>query len=215
MFRIYSMFEDFLKLIDDKEKDNISIFLEAVGSVPKEYVQYYTEENDKKSIDHVERVFAYELYRRWADLLEKRNSGLKLNAEIPKNLASTYSKNVSELNYPDMVLHKGQGHMDGNHIVCEIKRAIRNDSLIIDDIDKWKFYLDGYKKDGDEEWKAFSYFIILLVAIEGNQDKISKDRLKELFDKTEIKKRAKQMLVVTYYEEEIAAYRVDQILNSK
>lgn len=209
------MFEDFLKLIDDKEKDNISIFLEAVGSVPKEYVQYYTEENDKKSIDHVERVFAYELYRRWADLLEKRNSGLKLNAEIPKNLASTYSKNVSELNYPDMVLHKGQGHMDGNHIVCEIKRAIRNDSLIIDDIDKWKFYLDGYKKDGDEEWKAFSYFIILLVAIEGNQDKISKDRLKELFDKTEIKKRAKQMLVVTYYEEEIAAYRVDQILNSK
>lgn len=133
----------------------LKIFFDALKSVKKQYLVYEIEdmrrdeEAEKQYEEHVERVFAYELYRQWANRLGDDTEYI-LNAEIGKNhvhCVEGYNKPYDEEDhwsnyigtesiYPDLVLHKGQGK-SGHKIVCEIKRGKSLDSKkILTDLKK-------------------------------------------------------------------------------
>ncbi|MBQ8602874.1 MAG: hypothetical protein IJ413_10115 [Bacteroides sp.] len=117
----------------------LAMFFIALDNVKEKYLVYNNEPDDndsdkEKYIEHVERVFAYELYRQWANLLEYDEEYV-LNAEIGKsgthcmegykrydedNAWKKYMGDKTSI-YPDMVLHSGQGTLK-HKIVCEIKR---------------------------------------------------------------------------------------------
>lgn len=127
------------------------LFLQAVTSVSKDYLNYNIGITDGKGLikQHQERVFAYELYHKWSCLLEERNlfdQGWVINAELSKHLDWFYyddseleAKRINEgastdLKFPDLVLHQGQEYQDNNLIVCEIKRGnyVNEDNLYKD-----------------------------------------------------------------------------------
>lgn len=86
-----------------------------------------------KKIHLVERVFAYELYRRWQNALWGNEDDLLVSGEIQKKLindiynnAYSFEKNTKNrtIFYPDLVLHhKDFEESKCNMIACEIKRA--------------------------------------------------------------------------------------------
>ena len=105
----------------------------AISLVDKKYINYTVYNGKKKEKQfHKERVFAYELYRQWANILESEcNEPLVLNAELDKIIDERIGtegdtervNSLEELRkYPDLVLHKGQGSDKIQKIVCELKR---------------------------------------------------------------------------------------------
>ena len=134
----------------------VNTFLEALANIGKGYYTYILNNQkiyDKtKAIPQTERVFAYELYHQWSCRLCPQKEWI-LNAELRKHIEWFYGDENTELSseshnilnnekensnsrdFPDMVLHKGQGK-DEQMIVCEIKRKDRLGSDIKDDIDR-------------------------------------------------------------------------------
>lgn len=162
------------ELIND---ENLCLFFNALNNVQRRYVVYSligrTNEEEKK---HCERVFAYELYRRWANLLNDINDNeYILNGEISKDLSKFDSSIIEEKDkYPDLVLHKGQNRDDGNKIVCEIKKA-SNTSLA--ELKKDLYKLDVFTKGGH----AYNLGILLIYGY------ISRGREKTTFDLSKFK----------------------------
>lgn len=89
----------------------------AIEKVPTKYIR----ECEGKRKFHLERVFSYELYYRWARLLNNKQENpekLMLNAEL--------SKHYNEMNkykFPDMVLHGNYANRAKQYIICEIKSS--------------------------------------------------------------------------------------------
>ena len=97
---------------------------EALLKVKKRYLTYDVEFSST-SVDikkeHLERVFAYELYHQWSVILDQqKDNDLILNAEIDKNINETIiemnksdnddsSESLRVNVYPDLVLHQSQG----------------------------------------------------------------------------------------------------------
>ena len=135
-------------------KKQIGIFLRAIESISKDYYVFEFEDGTTKThnkldsplekhnlYDHVERVFAYELYHRWSCLLCGNKEGWVINGEVGKYLKWFYSKGSvdnGKQKYPDLVLHKGQTCHEqfSQMIVCEIKRKDNVASGIVDDLNK-------------------------------------------------------------------------------
>ena len=130
--------------------ENLCLFFQALKQVKKEYAMFWKcdSEGDKRSIEHSERVFAYELYRQWENILEKNESKLLLNGEPGKHLGRFYTnqdkkgEGIRDDKYPDLVLHLGQETNSGNEIVCEIKRSSNNESLE-EDLKKLNIFTHG------------------------------------------------------------------------
>ena len=121
----------------------LNIFYRALKKVEAKYLRYpkfsvsfFKKGARKKYIEHLERVFAYELYRQWGNMI-KPKSDYVLNAEIDKDKGRCFTGLKNEIEdeeiskylcksnstiYPDLVLHKGQYTPTGHEIVCEIKR---------------------------------------------------------------------------------------------
>lgn len=156
-----------------------SLFI-AIKNVTQNYIRYtYHNENpksaskksikrSKEEISHVERVFAYELYRQWCEQdIIKNTSGLIINAEIPKQFIDGEYEKTGKLYYPDMVLHDGQNNFVGNHVVCEIKRKEYVDiypEKMNDDIYKLIVYVSDNKimKNKDINWEPFGVGVFLM-----------------------------------------------------
>lgn len=155
----------------------LAMFFIALGSVKEKYLVYNNEPDDNDSdkeeyIEHVERVFAYELYRQWANLLEYDEEYV-LNAEIGKSGTHCMEgyKGYDEDNdwkkymgdktsiYPDMVLHSGQGTLK-HKIVCEIKRNKGVDSNnMMADLKKLMFMTsDNFCSNNPYEYGIFLLF---------------------------------------------------------
>lgn len=156
--------------------ENLCTFLYALSKVKLEYIIYnnlYQSEakSDVEFQNHIERVFAYELYRQWANALEKQDIELKLNGEISKNKNWQCSSPISCPTkdncdngktiryYPDLVLHKDQGKHTGQKIVCEIKRIktiISKSANLDSDIEKLIYFTNKktVKYEEDQEQKA-------------------------------------------------------------
>ena len=140
---------------------------ESITSVDSRYIHYNGSDNNEDR-EHVERVFAYELYHQWSNhSLISQNKDIVINSEIPKHLISgTRNSNIS-LMYPDMVLHHGQNEYEGNMIICEIKReeyAQNRHNKMMCDFEKMKIYLSNESKikDIDDRWEPFHLGVFIL-----------------------------------------------------
>ena len=110
----------------------INLFLASIKKVKSQYLNFEFKEatynpecvKNKGSQDHVERVFAYELYHQWSKKL--RNNDWILNGEAGKYLQWFYlnRNNASmKLKFPDLVQYYKDSSVEEPHmIVCEIKR---------------------------------------------------------------------------------------------
>lgn len=108
-------------------------FMEALLNVESRYIAYPKgdDENEKKQC---ERVFAYELYHQYRDIMQKapeRYSGIYLNGDISK--ADAIYDDIFKF-CPDLVLHGHPGKIeDGKqYFLCEMKTWIN----------RWKYKED-------------------------------------------------------------------------
>lgn len=109
--------ENFKRLWDKATWHEITILSNAIEAVTKNYIRNCKEEGGDDRF-HVERVFAYELYYQWKELLKKNDSKLILNGEITKHYYV-----LENYGFPDMVLHGGQNDNNNQFIICEIKSS--------------------------------------------------------------------------------------------
>lgn len=148
---------------------NKQIFFRALNKVDKSYVNSSIPKLGKPAEELVERVFAYELYRQWANLLEEERSEFILNGEIRKIESRILRNPKNRTKYPDLVLHKGQWESEGNEIVCEIKRqsSINKIDNIVNDIEKLKFFINPRMKKVSYT-SPYSLGILLVYGSEDN-----------------------------------------------
>ena len=155
-------------------KDN-KYFLQLFNSIMKVdrcFVKYKIScgENRFKYVDHLERVFAYELYRHWSNIIALDGEKLLLNGEINKVINKNKiqyrvdnSLNFEEVTlYPDLILHHSQSDDDSQLIVCEIKRNHQlSGSKILSDLYKISCYMapDIFKNES----KPFKFGVFILV----------------------------------------------------
>lgn len=156
------------ELLDSLQTDlhkAVCTLFDAILNVKKSYLEF--EEPEKKVwVSHLERVFAYELYHQWSNILkrEKLLDIYLLNAEIGKNTDYFGSMNDG-IKFPDMVLHHNQGDNENQGIICEIKRKEGfNNKSFQEDIIKLEYFLQ------DETDYRFAIGVFILVG--ENIDKI-------------------------------------------
>lgn len=178
---------------DTTERLLYSLFV-AIKSVGIDYIRYVHHHENPKSksatrksikrsndeISHVERVFAYELYRQWCDQDIIRNTpDIVINAEIPKQLIDNLYHDKGRLYYPDMVLHSRQNTYNNNYIICEIKRKEYVDSYpeeLNEDIKKLCIYVDENTKtiSDVQNWEPYKFGVFLMTVKDIDEQKEEK-----------------------------------------
>lgn len=158
---------------------------ESIIRVDQSFIEYEIKDVDKvggpKVIGaqaHLERVFAYELYRQWMNYLEIQGiKGVVVNGEIGKFLKDHFKANLGNSdktgrdNFPDLVLHKSQGNDETQIMVCEIKREDVNDADLLLDLYKLSCYTNE-----KIFWKEpFKYGVFIF---EGKSASLSKLKIK-------------------------------------
>lgn len=203
---------------NDKDTMHFNWLFRAISLVDKKYINYTVYNGKKKDRQfHKERVFAYELYRQWANILESEcNEPLVLNAELDKIIEERIGtdddiENVcnieEERKYPDIVLHNGQGSDKIQKIVCEIKRnteTIISGSVILADLYKLACYMD--KDKFRYGMKPFEYGVFVFVNGSLDQIKAIKKAKIKVFSndysfsqfKQEMSKHFENIICVTY-----------------
>lgn len=151
-------------------KDNKYFYwlFEAMLKVEKSFITYsikdstYQEETSETIKEHVERVFTYELYRQWMNVLEANEvRNLVVNAEVGKELIER-TRNTSQNNnvFPDFVLHESQENDKQQLIVGEVKRDVSLEPKdIFHDLHKIGFFM----KEGLFWKKPFNYGVFIIV----------------------------------------------------
>lgn len=151
--------------------------------------------DDESTIDQVERCFAYELYHNFSNILDclKRLkpdsplSKLVLNGEIPKEIIAENDGKYRSV-YPDLVLHRGQGTIADQKLVCEIKRYFNTkgadyEKRIVNDLYKLSRYLELKRKSSttnDIESASFETAVFMMTNC--SRDKMY-NQLKEILKK--------------------------------
>lgn len=176
MVHVYNAENKQLNLFPSDIRKPIKSLFDSLLKVDTSFLHYLKyEDNDEKKqstiIEHVERVFAYELYRQWANNIFVKRHRLVVNAEISKQLYSTPLNKRVKLRYPDMILHGGQS-TNNNLLICEIKRLenIRlHKKAQIKDLNNLGVFLNSKLKVKDNivSWKAFQYGLYILIGNEG------------------------------------------------
>lgn len=139
------------------------LMFKAISQVSNDYItfsKYIEDENDK--MPHLERTFAYELYRQWMNLIQNEpHYDLTLNAEIDKIIGIDEASKATT-KYPDLVLHRSQSKAKLNQkIVCEIKRKI--ETLKAEDVGNDLFKLCLFLDEKVFKEYKFDYGVFLLV----------------------------------------------------
>lgn len=174
-----------IKLPFGKDNKWFVYLFDSMMKVNKSFIEYeinVTEGGEFKTVDtkaHLERVFAYELYRQWMNHLEKQGvRNLIVNGEIGKYLKGKFEKQQEEQNgrdnYPDLVFHQAQGNDYQQIMVCEIKRKEglgSNGEGFFSDLYK----LSCYTNDKIFWKKEFDYGVFIL---EGKAAKLSDLKIK-------------------------------------
>lgn len=129
---------------------HLLLLCNAILSVDHKYLWYDRDvseltfdEDHKKQKEHLERVFAYELYHQWSLLLTACETNLTLNAEINKKVFDIQKENKTTV-FPDFVLHSCQENKDKQIIACEVKRKLGTKYVQIEeDINALISYIDN------------------------------------------------------------------------
>lgn len=190
----------------------------AISLVEKKYLNYTVHNGDEKAKRyHKERVFAYELYRQWANILVSEcKESLILNAELDKIIDerissedSTGSVDNSEefLKYPDLVLHQDQGSDKIQKIICEVKRNTDKQvsaSAIFADLYKLACYMDENKFHTGKKPFEYGVFILLngkleqIKGIKKTKIKVSENDYRYLLFKKEMNSHFDNIICITY-----------------
>ena len=150
---------------------------DSIIKVDRKYIEYKVEFNESHDgyEKHLERVFAYELYRHWANRISSETPFLILNAEIDKvinvnniqfDLKDNQETNKNEIKkvsvYPDMVLHHSQSNDKAQVLICEIKRDKNlGGSLIFGDLYKISCYMTKEKFHTKKNPFRYGVFIVV------------------------------------------------------
>lgn len=203
---------------NDIDTSHFNWLFRAISLVTKKYINYtvYNGNKEEKQF-HKERVFAYELYRQWANILESEcNEPLVLNAELDKIIEEGIGTDEDieikcnieeERKYPDIVLHNGQGSDKIQKIICEIKRNTEtkiSGSVILADLYKLACYMD--EKKFHSGIKPFEYGVFVFVngsldqikAIKKAKIKVSSNDYSFSQFKQEMSKHFENIICVTY-----------------
>ena len=145
-----------------------NLLFKAIALVKKDYLTFI-DDLTGEFLYHKERVFAYELYRQLANVLEREHeTSLIINAEIDKIIGSDisyYEENLKPTvlrKYPDIVIHGGQNNRRKQKIICEIKHNTKKmvpSSDILADLYKLSLYIDKNEM-GDKKYD-YGVFILL------------------------------------------------------
>ena len=149
-------------------EDNIYLFslVMAICNVDIKYILWNDDDISPNTKEHVERVFAYELYHQWSKICERCPllNGLMINAELPKQII--YKDNENNY-FPDLVFHGGQNDLINNIIVVEIKRSCSSSiDAYKDDLKKLKKFSSDFTKKDDQnnniKVTGFKYVIFII-----------------------------------------------------
>lgn len=133
---IYNLYNSIGLPFGEENRYFLQLF-QSLLRVDKKYIEYEVDFTPYREgyVPHLERVFAYELYRQWGNRLELEHEPLQLNAEIKKVIDGDFvicfvdnqDEEIEERKitlYPDLVLHHSQGDNNSQIMICEIKRFI-------------------------------------------------------------------------------------------
>ena len=135
-----------------KDKQYFNYLFRAIALVDKKFINYEVYNAELKLLEtayHLERVFAYELYRQWANILScECLDKYILNAELDKIVKeSIYYHNPKKKEtvtmFPDIVMHGGQDNATHQKMICEIKR--NKTGTDTKNISNQKIFADLYK----------------------------------------------------------------------
>lgn len=140
-----------------KYDDVKTTYLEDVyNALNKVGEKYYSWPNPHASNDNIvqtiERVFAYEFYHQLRLISEKNTNSNYGNIDINGEMQKT--SKLSNLTYPDIIIHGGQSNRSRQKVVIEIK--VKNHGT--DDIDKLLKYCHELKYE-------FGVFICLHISM--------------------------------------------------
>jgi hypothetical protein len=170
MAYIYNEEEKNLEMFDTRMRDPIMSLFDSILKVSTSYFHFVIQKHGPKYeqvIEHVERVFAYELYRQWADNQYVKERNFVVNAEIAKHFYPTIQNGKIKIRYPDMVLHGGQETSE-NLLVCEIKRLENikiHKKAQTKDLNNLGHFLDDdlIVENNIVPWKAYQYGVYILI----------------------------------------------------
>ena len=192
------------------EHDLLHDLFESILCVKEEYLLYKDKATGKEQ-KHLERVFAYELYRQWANRIQlKYGKMLMINGEIGKE-PQTFDHYRSKVHkFPDLVLHADQGNHDFQGVVCEIKTSHVTPSSFKEDIDK----LNCFVCCENEEFR-FLFGVFILIGDD-------MDRILEMMDgmegdifKATQTKYIDRIICVTYNHNHLKAVRFDWLIKKE
>lgn len=211
-----------------EEKIQLLLFLQAISQVNESYLEYNIdvisskgEESQSKPESlkelHLERTFAYELYRHWQNLLCLSKSNLRVDAEIGKKIGNV--GNIEELRSlkcdsiePDLVLHESQGHMGNHNIACEIKRNLHLDKTKIgNDIKKLCKYMSP--RIWGEHPYQYGVFIVVNRNFKWLKKKLHKLKEEEHFMSEIMSINHSHLLCMTYDKNNIGSVEYDTLNN--
>lgn len=192
------------------KNDLLHDLFESILSVSDKYILYKDKASDKEK-KHLERVFAYELYRQWANRIQfKWGEKLVINGEIEKEpkIFDHFKSRVHK--FPDLVLHKGQGNSDFQGIVCEIKTTHVTPSSFKKDIDKLNCFTCC-----EEDNYRFSFGVFILVGDEMSKILTMMDDIgDDVFNSTS-NKYFNKLICVSYNHGHLKAVRFDWLIKKR
>ena len=163
-----------IKLPFGKDNKYFLDLFDSIIKVDRKYIEYKVENNESHEgyEKHLERVFAYELYRHWSNSISSEYPFLLLNAEISKVISvnkilcdfkdhqGSTNKEATTV-YPDMVLHHSQGDDKAQVLICEIKRDKNlTGSLIFGDLFKISCYMTKEKFNVGKDPFRYGVFVV-------------------------------------------------------
>lgn len=202
---------DFSVPTDFHDKDDLLHDLfESILCVDGEYLLYKDKATGKEQ-KHLERVFAYELYRQWANRIQlKYDKKLMINGEIGKD-PQTFDYYRSKVHkFPDLVLHAGQGNNDFQGIVCEIKTSHVTPSSFKEDIDKLNCFVCC-----ENEKYRFMFGVFILIGDDMNRIIKMMDGMEGDVFKATTNKYIDRIICVTYNHNHLNAVRFDWLIKKE
>lgn len=181
---------------NQNQNKNLDLFYDALNRVEDKFVFFSPEEGVYSN--HVERVFAYELYHQWGSLL--KDTDLVLNAEINKKEEEEFLCKYSNgkgtiIRIPDLVLHHGQSDKERHVIVCEIKRDCNtNSNSIINDINK----LVEFTAEDAFEKHPYRWGIMVVYGYKKDLDKVMKSYIRYIKKRKILKKEQKDRVIFVF-----------------